>query len=57
MAAAIPSCPGTGLDPLSIPGIAEARVPLMWKTLDLAQRLKIGRNSWRDVGSKKPLSA
>lgn len=52
-----PFLPWTGLDPLSIPGIAEARVPLMWKTLDLAQRLRIGRNSWRDVGRKKPLSA
>jgi hypothetical protein len=51
-----PFLPWTGLDPLSIPGIAEARIPLMWKTLDLAQRLHIGRNSWHDVGIKTPLS-
>jgi hypothetical protein len=51
-----PFLPWTGLDPLSIPGIAEARIPVMWKTLDLAQRLHIGRNSWLDVGIKTPLS-
>jgi hypothetical protein len=51
-----PFLPWTGLDPLSLPGIAEARVPSMWKALDLAQRLGIGRNSWRDVGVKTPLS-
>jgi hypothetical protein len=52
-----PFLPWTGLDPLSLPGIAEARIPAMWKALDLAERLKIGRNSWRDVGRKTPLSA
>jgi hypothetical protein len=51
-----PFLPWTGLDPLSLPGIAEARIPYMWKTLDLAQKLRIGRNSWRDVGMKTPLS-
>ena len=51
-----PFLPWTGLDPLSLPGIAEARVPFMWKTLDLAQKLHMGRNSWRDVGVKTPLS-
>jgi Phytanoyl-CoA dioxygenase (PhyH) len=51
-----PFLPWTGLDLLSLPGIAEARVPLMWKALDLAQRLHVGRNSWRDVGIKTPLS-
>jgi hypothetical protein len=51
-----PFLPWTGLDPLSIPGIAEARIPFMWKALDLAQTLRIGRNSWRDVGLKTPVS-
>lgn len=51
-----PFLPWTGLDPLSLPGIAEARIPLMWKALDAAERLHVGRNSWRDVGRKSPLS-
>ena len=51
-----PFLPWTGLDPLSLPGIAEARVPLLWKSLDLAQRLGIGRNSWKPAGIKTPLA-
>ncbi|MFL5259573.1 MAG: phytanoyl-CoA dioxygenase family protein [Hyphomicrobiales bacterium] len=51
-----PFLPWTGFDLLSLPGIAEARIPAMWKALDLAERLKIGRNSWRDVGRKTPLA-
>jgi hypothetical protein len=46
-----PFLPWTGLDPLSIPGIAEARVPTMWRALDLVRR-----NSWRNVGVKTPIS-
>jgi hypothetical protein len=50
-----PFLPWAGFDPLSLPGIAEARVPLMWKALDRAQALGIGRNSWVDKGLKRPL--
>jgi hypothetical protein len=50
-----PFLPWTGLDPLSLPGIAEARVPLMWRSLDVLQRLKIRGNPWRDAGLKRPL--
>jgi hypothetical protein len=50
-----PFLPWTGLDPLSLPGIAEARVPLMWKVLDRGQRLGIARNSWVSMGEKRPL--
>lgn len=50
-----PFLPWTGLDPLSLPGIAEARVPLMWRLLDRAQKLGLARNSWVDKGLKRPL--
>ncbi len=50
-----PFLPWTGFDPLSIPGIAEARVPAMWKALDMAQSVGLGHNSWVDKGLKRPL--
>ena len=50
-----PFLPWAGLDPLSIPGIAERRVPLLWKALDRGQALGIARNSWVDKGLKRPL--
>ena len=50
-----PFLPWTGFDPLSLPGIAEARVPSMWKALDMAQKLGLGHNSWVDKGLKRPL--
>ncbi len=50
-----PFLPWTGLDPLSLPGIAEARVPLLWKGLDRLQSLGLARNSWVDKGLKRPL--
>jgi hypothetical protein len=50
-----PYLPWAGLDPFSLPGIAQARVPLMWKALDAGQRLGLTRNSWVDKGLKRPL--
>jgi Phytanoyl-CoA dioxygenase (PhyH) len=50
-----PFLPWTGFDPLSLPGIAEARVPLMWKALDKGQAIGIARNSWVDQGLKRAL--
>ncbi len=47
-----PFLPWTGLDLLGLPGIAERRVPLLWKTRDVLERL-IGQ-PWRDVGRKRP---
>ena len=47
-----PFLPWTGLDLLGLPGIAERRVPLLWKTRDVLERL-IGQ-PWRDVGPKRP---
>jgi hypothetical protein len=50
-----PFLPWTGLDPLSLPGIAEARVPLLWKSLDLLKSVNLARNPWVDKGIKRPL--
>jgi hypothetical protein len=50
-----PFLPWTGFDPLSLPGIAEARIPLMWKALDRGQKLGLARNSWVDKGLKRAL--
>jgi hypothetical protein len=50
-----PFLPWTGLDPLSLPGIAEARIPLMWAALDKAQKLGLAVNAWHPAGMKRPL--
>lgn len=47
-----PYLPWTGLDPLSLPGIAERRVPYLWGFRDRWKRF-IGQ-PWRDVGDKSP---
>ncbi|MBU3077149.1 phytanoyl-CoA dioxygenase family protein [Sphingomonas quercus] len=46
-----PFLPWTGLDPLSLPGIAERRVPLMWAMHDRLRKW-IGQ-PWADVGRKR----
>jgi hypothetical protein len=51
-----PFLPWTGLDPLSIPGIAEARIPLLWGLLDTGARLGLAGNPWRKAGTKRPLA-
>lgn len=43
-----PFLPWTGLDPLSLPGIAARRAPWMWAARDRFERL-LGQ-PWRDVG-------
>ncbi|PTD16759.1 phytanoyl-CoA dioxygenase family protein [Sphingomonas fennica] len=48
-----PFYPWTGLDPLSLPGIAFRRIPLMWALRDRFES-RLGQ-PWRDVGSKTPL--
>lgn len=50
-----PFLPWTGFDPLSLPGIAEARIPVLWKGLDMLQSMGLARNSWVDMGPKRPL--
>jgi len=47
-----PFLPFTGLDLWSLPGLAERRIPLLWKTHDIYRRL-IGQ-PWADVGRKLP---
>jgi hypothetical protein len=47
-----PFLPWTGLDPTSLPGIAERRVPLWWGMHDRLRRW-IGQQ-WTDVGAKRP---
>ena len=48
-----PFLPWAGLDPLSLPGIAERRVPWIWGFHDRAQPW-LGQ-PWRDVGLKQPV--
>jgi Phytanoyl-CoA dioxygenase (PhyH) len=47
-----PYLPWTGLDPLSLPGIAERRVSYLWGFRDRWKRF-VGQ-PWRDVGDKSP---
>ena len=47
-----PFLPWTGLDPLSVPGIAERRVPLVWTVRDRLRTI-IGQ-PWADAGRKTP---
>jgi len=49
-----PFLPWAGLDPLSLPGIAERRVPWMWAAQDRLPSL-LG-HPWSDVGRKTPLT-
>ncbi len=47
-----PFLPWTGLDWTGISGIAERRIPLLWKSRDVLERL-VGQ-PWRSVGIKTP---
>ncbi|QJU57634.1 phytanoyl-CoA dioxygenase [Sphingomonas sp. AP4-R1] len=47
-----PFLPWTGFDPLSLPGIAERRVPLYWRAMTLLARWT--PQPWADVGRKRP---
>jgi Phytanoyl-CoA dioxygenase (PhyH) len=50
-----PFLPWTGLDPLSLPGIVDRRIPALWYGLDTMEWLGLRRSPWRDVGYKQPL--
>jgi hypothetical protein len=50
-----PFLPWTGFDPLSIPGIAEVRIPILWRSLDAAAKLGLAGNPWKPAGVKTPL--
>ena len=47
-----PFLPWTGLDLLGLPGIAERRIPMLWKARDVLARF-VGQ-PWRAVGDKRP---
>lgn len=48
-----PFLPWTGLDLLGIDGIAERRIPLLWRARDVLERF-VGQ-PWRNVGLKRPI--
>ena len=50
-----PFLPWTGLDPLSIPGLAERRGELFWKVLDWLDRRGWAKQHWRPIGLRRPL--
>ncbi|MFT3989242.1 phytanoyl-CoA dioxygenase family protein [Aestuariivirga sp.] len=50
-----PFLPWTGLDLMSVPGLAERRIPALWSALDAGAKLGIVRNSWVAKGLKTPL--
>ncbi len=50
-----PFLPWAGLDPLSLPGIAERRIPALWRALDRLERAGLRGNSWRPAGVIRPL--
>ena len=47
-----PFLPVTGLDPWSLPGVAERRIPLLWLTHDIYKKI-IGQ-PWAKAGRKRP---
>ena len=50
-----PFLPWTGLDPGSIPGIAERRIPFLWQARDFldSEAGWLGQ-PWKDVGTLRP---
>lgn len=52
-----PFLPWTGLDPLSLPGIAERRAPLLMAILDRLDSLGVTKQHWRPAGLKRPIDA
>ena len=49
-----PFLPWTGLDPGSIPGIAERRIPFLWKVRDILDAKGWLGQPWKDVGKLRP---
>ena len=50
-----PFLPWTGLDPLSLPGLAERRANWAARLLDLADRRGLGQQHWRAIGKRRPI--
>ena len=49
-----PFLPWTGLDALSLPGIAERTIPALWRTRDRLHDWGMMSQPWKDVGPKRP---
>jgi hypothetical protein len=49
-----PFLPWTGLDPGSIPGIAERRIPFLWKVRDILDTKGWLGQPWKDAGTLRP---
>jgi len=49
-----PFIPWTGLDLLSLPGLAEHRIPVMWQSLDFLNKYHLSGQPWKPVGTLKP---
>ena len=49
-----PFLPWAGLDPLSVPGLAERRAGWNWRWRDTLQQLGVKGTAWADVGLKAP---
>ncbi len=49
-----PFLPWTGLDPWSIPGLAERRIPFVWDVRDFLHAKGLMRQPWHDVGLLRP---
>ncbi|MBM3607903.1 MAG: phytanoyl-CoA dioxygenase family protein [Alphaproteobacteria bacterium] len=50
-----PFLPWAGFDPLSLPGIAERRIPALWRQLDRLEGIGLRGNSWRPAGIIRPM--
>jgi phytanoyl-CoA dioxygenase PhyH len=51
-----PFLPWLGLDAASMPLIKGRAVPAYWSAVDLGEKLHLGRNPWRPVGTVSPLA-
>ena len=49
-----PFLPWAGLDPWSMPGIAERRIPFIWEARDFLSRKGLMSQPWKDVGVLRP---
>ncbi len=49
-----PFLPWAGLDPWSIPGLAERRIPFLWQARDFLERKGIMGQPWKPVGRIRP---
>jgi hypothetical protein len=51
-----PFLPWLGFDPAAMPFVKGRAVPLYWSTIDLCEKLHLGRNPWRNAGTTSPIA-